>query len=497
MSEPGAGGRWSVEGLARIALIVVGGLFPLAFLVTALLRIGHPYELEWMEGAAVDHVRRVLDGRPLYVEPSVDFVPFIYTPGFHWVAAAVSKVTGLGFLALRLVALGGTLACLGLLFLHVRRETRSAFAGWLALCLFAATYRRTDCWFDIGRVDSLFLALVLAGVHVHRGAAGAKSLFVAGGIFFVAFLCKQTALAIALPFAVHDAIFRRGAARVVFIATVAPLIAGSTLVFDAASDGWYSYYVFDLPSRHPYVAQNIAGFWLQDLGLRFLPALGIALAVLVRLWRMPGKGDFAYQFLFAGGMFGAAWMSRIHEGGFVNVLMPAFASLAILFARGVHEFTSPAVGRGRRAAALCALGLVQFGMLAYRPTRWIPTRADVEAGDRFVALLRRFDGEIYVESHGHLSEMAGLRSFAHKMAVDDVMKAGDDPVSRKLREEFRDAVRARRFSAVVLDGASRLDDELASHYEVEGAIFERDAVYWPVTGMRSRPRSLHVPRERR
>ena len=43
-------------------------------------RLPHLFEIEWMEGSMVDHVRRVIDGQPLYVAPSLDFVPFIYPP---------------------------------------------------------------------------------------------------------------------------------------------------------------------------------------------------------------------------------------------------------------------------------------------------------------------------------------------------------------------------------------------------------------------------------
>ena len=47
----------------KYILAAGGGLFLLIFLGTALSRLGYPYELEWMEGGAVDHVRRVIAGQ--------------------------------------------------------------------------------------------------------------------------------------------------------------------------------------------------------------------------------------------------------------------------------------------------------------------------------------------------------------------------------------------------------------------------------------------------
>ena len=61
------------------------------------LRARYPFELEWMEGGVLDHVRVVLSGQPLYRAPSVEFTPFIYTPFYYAVCAALARVFGVGF----------------------------------------------------------------------------------------------------------------------------------------------------------------------------------------------------------------------------------------------------------------------------------------------------------------------------------------------------------------------------------------------------------------
>jgi 4-amino-4-deoxy-L-arabinose transferase-like glycosyltransferase len=58
----------------------------------------------------VDHVLRVLSGQKLYVQPSLEFVPFIYPPLFVYLSAMVSMVTGVGFEPLRLVSFVSSLA---------------------------------------------------------------------------------------------------------------------------------------------------------------------------------------------------------------------------------------------------------------------------------------------------------------------------------------------------------------------------------------------------
>ena len=79
------------------ALVVAGSAgYLVLYAVLAALRVRYPFDLEWLEGAMVDHVRMILDGRPLYPPPTLDFIPLTYTPGYFYAAAALCKIVGLG-----------------------------------------------------------------------------------------------------------------------------------------------------------------------------------------------------------------------------------------------------------------------------------------------------------------------------------------------------------------------------------------------------------------
>ncbi len=65
------------SGALKAAVVLVGLAYVGMYLFVALSRIGYPYELEWMEGAHVDYVRRILSGQPIYLRPSIEFTPFI------------------------------------------------------------------------------------------------------------------------------------------------------------------------------------------------------------------------------------------------------------------------------------------------------------------------------------------------------------------------------------------------------------------------------------
>ncbi len=128
----------------QYVLVCAAVFFLVLYVVIALLRIDYPFELECMEGAAVIHVQRLLVGEKLYVPPSIHFTPFIYNPLYFYVAAVVSKIFGVGFFSLRLVAFISSLACFLVIFLLVRKETESCFCAFLSCGLFAATFQATD-----------------------------------------------------------------------------------------------------------------------------------------------------------------------------------------------------------------------------------------------------------------------------------------------------------------------------------------------------------------
>ena len=113
------------------------------YILIALTRMTYPYQLEWMEGGSVDHVRRILTGHQLYGKPSLSFTPYIYTPLYFYVSAMVTKVIGIGFVPLRFVSFVSSLGCFMMIFLFVKRETRCILCSLLSVGFFAAATTNT------------------------------------------------------------------------------------------------------------------------------------------------------------------------------------------------------------------------------------------------------------------------------------------------------------------------------------------------------------------
>jgi len=487
--------RWKdPSAVARRLALAAALVFLAAYLFVAWERIDYPFEIEWMEGGSAGHVARVLAGEGLYVPPTLGFTPFIYTPLYFHASAWLARLLGEGFLPLRLVSLLSSLLCFALLGHFVARECGDRRAGLLAAGLLAASFEISGAWFDIARVDALFLLFTLASLSLLRFGKTLSAAALAGALGGCAFFTKQTALLVLAPFVIC-AVVARVRTWIAFSAALAVTVAVGCLLLDARSDGWFSYYVFDLPTQHQLRWWRFERFWRLDVLARVPIAVAAAGAFFgVRRF----GGDDARRLYFpclAIGTLSSSLLSRLHSGGYENVLLPAYAGLAIFFGLGVHESLRSPVVRRRPAAALViyALCLVQFAMLAYDPRKQIPSERDRAAGERLVETIRSFEGDVLVVNHGYLAALAGKPRTAQWMAIGDILRSDDGPVKEGIERAIREAIREQRFAAIITDGDWN-EDDLEAHYELSGSAFDDDSVFWTRTGLRTRPEKIYVPR---
>ena len=450
---------------ALLGLAAIGG-----YVVIALARLGYPFPLEVLESNSLVEVHRILAGQPLYVAPTVSYVADGYPPLYFAVSAAAASVLGQSYLALRLVSLASSLACFTVVARLVHRETASAPAGLAAAGLLAATYFATGTWFDVARVDSLFLALSIAGLYTARWMRTRRGAIMAGLLLGAAFLTKQTALAEgAAVLAAVAAGPRRRLAVPAALAYAAVLVA-STLALGLASHGWYLYYAFEQMSEHALNAAAVGQFWAAYL----LPTLGVAIvAVLLGVRRVP-------PVLLSGcvALVVEGYAALVHAGGGVNDLLPAYLVVALLagLAMGDQPGPGPDPGSGRPAGARTASGylakamrqaapaavvlvIAQLAVLApgFRPGHAIPAGADRAAGLRLAAGLRALGGTVAIPADPALAVMAGLPQVEDQFAAVDVLRASDPSAKATFTRSVARAVATRQFTAIitVIDGDLR------------------------------------------
>ena len=426
------GGLSPLLGLAAVSAIGV-------YLFVALRRAGYPYQVEWLEGGAVEHVRRVLEGRTLYPAPSAGFVPYPYPPLYFWVSAGVSLVTGAGLLALRLVSIGASLASMGLLYLLVRHEGGARLHGLVAAGLFAAGFRLSGGFYDVARVDSLMVALLLGSLLLAARARRPSGFAAAGVVLGLAVLTKQPALIAGAPVAAW-LLARRGVRNgLLFVAGAVVPVVAVALVLQVVSSGWFGKSVVGVPLGHGVDPTWWLGFWTHDLAPHLWPAALMVLLVVV--WRRPGWG---LHLSAAGGLVAASYASRLHSASAENVLMPVVAAAALLAGLALAQLPG-------RAVLVGGLALVQFVLLAYNPAAQIPPAGQTAAAVRLRAVLRSIPGEVLVVAHPWETTVAGKGDHAEAGAIQDFVRSSDLPARAALQRSLAEAVAAQRFSVLAFD----------------------------------------------
>jgi hypothetical protein len=474
------------------ALLLGSAAYVLIYLALCFIHLRYPFELEWMEGGAVQEVQHILSGKRLYHAPAMDFTPFIYAPLYFYVSAAVSKVVGAGFISLRLVSVLASLGNTALIARLVHAETRSKLAAAISAGVFLGSYRLGSSFFDLARVDSLFLFFLLAALHVLRFRESPRWRVLAGVLLTLAFLTKQTAVLVAGPLVLWSVVTERRRS-VPFVAASVGFVSASVLLMNLAHGGWYSYYAFWVPRQHPSVKRMFYDFWLQDLFEPFTVSL-VAAAFFFALATSSAKRLYAAAFA---GAIAVSWSGRIHAGGWTNVNIPTYAMLAILLGLGFDLASSHAARAPAWSARLVPLGAaaIQLAVLAYDPRKAIPSDQDKKAGYELLERLRSIDGEVFMPAHGYMLAMAGKSTTAHEMAMSDVLgKSGGRP-GAKLKEEVVTAIREKRFAAVILD-TEFMRKEVEKHYRRQGDVFgkkDKD-VFYPIAGMKTRPKGIYVPK---
>lgn len=478
--------------LARGALWLVPlapALFQITLLAIAIAgRLRYPFDLEWMEGGLLHHALRVRAGEPLYPPPSSEFIPYLYTPLYPSLLAALGSVLTLGYALGRAVSV---LALVGVAGVAARSLVRTPSGTTedlaprlvglaLALGLMSAAYPVVEGWYDLVRADTLLILLVTAplavapaiarrardavGVRAHLGIAALAAALAA------AYFCKQTAV---FYVAAGGAIVLGTAPRKVptFVAVAGLIGLGGTALAQWLTDGWFWVYVSEIHRAHDFSWDrfwrsfgNI--LWRPSLpGAAPYPALGAAMSLTVlaglaatalayrRTRAVPAGARplllWAPIFALSTLVGAIGWGT---EFAHFNAYQPAFMHGALAAGAAVGAIAACARALGAIRASTVAPYLVALALGAalwqarWQPQRFVPTQADAAAGERLLERVRALPGEVWMPSHPYYLVLAGKRPWVHRMGIKDV-------TWRQSRQVLglTEALASRRFSALVLD----------------------------------------------
>lgn len=416
--------------------------------IVMLIRLRYPYQLEWMEGGEIEHIQRLLDGKKIYCEPSMDFIPYIYTPFFYYIGVVASLIVEPNFVSMRLISILSFLLSLFVVYKIIFDYTQDKFWSFLGVGLYSLSFSTTGFWFDIARVDTTANLFLIISFYFllkeNRLAIVISALF-----SFLAFYTKQSYLLISmmliLALLVH---FPKKA--LLFSSIYFSLVIATTIIETINSQGWYLFWNFYFPSTHHWIWSRAITFWTIDI----LPFYSIALALILAFFLIIVKQNidsrhFILLFLFLGSLL-TSYSSRLHYGGYLNVLIPFAFSISISLPIALHYFDKSFNSKIFLKVFLLILTFFQLVLLFYDPTYVIPTNKDKMEVENLLAFSKNIGKDVYLTGYNYVQKKYGLNSYPHYVLVNDLI-ISKVPQRENFLYQFETFLKEKKFNAIVLD----------------------------------------------
>lgn len=435
-------------------LTVVLALIPIAlFLAASLRRLCYPFPVEQLEGSMLLAAERVARGLPIYVRPNFSFIPYMYAPAYYYVAGWMVRLLGPSFLPLRLVSLLSACGSMAIIYLLILFDTpgskkRRHLAALVGAGLYAAAYPWTREWFDLGRLDSFYVLLLLLALLSTRRL---HPVF-AAVVWTLAFLAKQTIFPVALIMLCVD--WKRPRRLLLGVGSFLLMTAVCTRLLDHATHGWFWFYAFTVPHANADLTLRSAVFYFPS---QLIAPFGVALLIvgIAWAWTRPALGNAATRFylLATGSLFGLCWFLLAHAGATSNTSMPAYAILAVVFGISFGRLDAFFALASHETARVFLLAAVAIPLISwvYNPHDAIPHRDLVASQQELIAWLRIFPGDVFLPSHPYEGVLAGKQWHPDNAALHDALRPKLDEVRQPVLAEIAAEVDQEKFDAIVLD----------------------------------------------
>jgi len=386
--------------LAVETLCTTWALWPLGVLTYVFFaRMFYPIDLEWCEGGALYEAYRLLHGLPLYSRADPSWAPLPYPP-VHTALLALIGLVHLDFWTGRFLSV----ACFGLLcwtlfrecYRHLYRSSIGVAVGALVVATVVCGYPVIGQWYDLVRVDTMMLALVLFGIsRISERHTSMRSIVVASICLTAAIFTKQTA-AFFVAWACLFAVVREPQVGFKLSALTFGMCAGTLGVLQWATKGGMWFWTVAGLANHKiedaHVVEGLRYVW------EFAPFFVIIpIAVLV----LGLKGTLSERSILWSGIFCVALPASLlpyaKAGGYLNNLMPLVVLVCPVTALLVGDVARTRGGWGALArwGLLCGLAFFVWNH-PLKTSHYLPTAKDWRAANELNALVASLPGGVVV-----------------------------------------------------------------------------------------------------
>lgn len=426
------------------------------YFVIAASRVVFPYDIDFVEDGLLMQALRIARGQAVFLAPNADFVPHVYMPLYTSIGGLMFKFVAPGFVPLRLLSLCATVVSTWMIYLITQRESNRRWLALVSGALYLSGYGIIGGWFELARVDALYVALTLAGVASAIYSNGStRHLFVCGLLLGLSFLTKQNALLFVFLVTVY--LFLTMGRRMWIVPVTFTIVTAIPLgILHLASEGWSSIYFFSIAFANPLELERLVDALRFELfGSMLLLVVGLITASIRSFkhwhWHMLIERPWL---LFVAAAAGVSVLGRASLGGNINNWMLGYAFLCLvpaLLTSVWKEDTTPLLIR-----IVSILILIQFALNIYNPLRYIPDEAMYASNERLIARIASLDGEVLVMQHPFYAFQAGKEPSAQIAAMWHARWRGQ--------------------AALPIDFVARIEDRAYAAIISDESLFETEAV---------------------
>jgi len=480
-------------------ILLFTALYLGAFFWVALQRMNYPYELEWGEGIIFQSIARACSGAAIHGEPSVQWAAPAVNPLYIYLCAALEKIFGQSAFLPRLLSLMAFTGS-GFLFYRFLRKTgvQDVFA-LAAIGIYLGFYHLAGSWYDLAHPTSLAIFLGMAALTVNVMVENKKTSVLSGILAASAFFTQVEFAIIWILLALMTGFYNRRLLKWYLLPSVIFLMSG--LIFlHIRSGGWYWIYAYHSFTSGFARPEMLWSFWWNDLLLK-LPILSVlswgGFYGLVRLfiWKKSRHSDKVMAVMVTG-FFTISFVSGFVGNNETGLIIPAVIAVTGLSAWSLQHFSVNEYGLGWLLPISAKMMIIiQLMLLIYRPNQLIPTQTDLESGDRFIAKIAGYPGEIFIPCHPDYLRLAGKGSFADLALLENYCKDAKGEQFRLVLEEIDSLIVGKRFSAIIIDEPLiDLPPNIRNEYRMVETIFQQSGSFYQRTGYRTRPQYLYQPK---
>jgi hypothetical protein len=312
----------------RTLLWLASAAAAVAFVVVVIRRFVDPIAPTPVETALLDFAQRLVEQRPLYVEPLVAAPPALM-PGFPVLVALLAQVLGLHLWEPRFISVVATVLTAGVVTAIVRAETQSwtfaAAGGGLVLA---------GCGLIVGhpelaRPEMLMLLLVLAGFAAVRYTFGIPGALLAALLLTAACAIHPMAVCFTVAALLYIAI-EDSRRFVVSLLAVAMLWGAGYFALSLLLGPWFNFFAWDLPLHS---LRFEPARLLHFLGTQLLGQLGVLTLAAVFSFALPTRpwrGNHGLWMFMGFAMLGAGLLATQGPLLQAELLVPGVVVLALL-----------------------------------------------------------------------------------------------------------------------------------------------------------------------